>query len=530
MQILGCIIKDPSIFLDDNYKIETEDFVEQFHTIIFAAINNLYHNGNEKPDIISIDNYISNYPSQYAIFEANKGIEYLTRIAELAELRNFKYNYDRVKKFTLLRNYKQEGIDVSEVYNENIVDSKKFEKMSEIFDNMTINEIIDFYDIKQLKIKSKFYDSEDEGGGQAGLNLRELFEKLKITPEFGLSLNSGLLTTVTRGECRGKVHLISSPTGGFKTRSAIADCAKGAIGYLYNIKDCKWECTNAHEPSLFITTELKLDEIQTMLMAYISGVDEAHILDNKYINDEEERVLQAIEYIEKAPLWIEEMPNFSIESIERIVKKHHIINKVHYVFFDYLFSSIALLSQIAQQTRGGIKLREDNALLIFIERLKWLAQDLDIYIRTSTQLNDSYRTITFADQSTLKSCKALADKVDIGAISLPLSDKDKEMIEQYKENGFTNEPNLCYHIYKNRRGKLCFIRLFVFFDGGTLRTTDCFVTNKDYELLQVSITNIEQVLDDSVIPDEELEDFNDSENVILGDSSIPVAEDGDSPF
>ena len=39
--------------------------------------------------------------------------------------------------------------------------------------------------------------------------------------------------------------------------------------------------------------------------------------------------------------------------------------------------------------------------------------------------------------------------------------------------------------------------LFVFFDYATLRTTDLFVTDRDYKLLDVENTDIETVLDDT---------------------------------
>ena len=86
--------------------------------------------------------------------------------------------------------------------------------------------------------------------------------------------------------------------------------------------------------------------------------------------------------------------------------------------------------------------------------------------------------------------KAIADKVDLGMVMLPVSEADKLGIEQIvaKNQGFLPEPNLVYHVYKNRRGKLNHIRVFVYFDYSTCRTTDLFVTDNNYNLIDVDST------------------------------------------
>ena len=83
------------------------------------------------------------------------------------------------------------------------------------------------------------------------------------------------------------------------------------------------------------------------MMAYVSGVDESHILDGKYEGDEEERVNQAIKYINESPLWIEQIPNFNIDDIERTIKRYKIDKNIGYVFFDYVFMSVKMLMEIA---------------------------------------------------------------------------------------------------------------------------------------------------------------------------------------
>lgn len=76
------------------------------------------------------------------------------------------------------------------------------------------------------------------------------------------------------------------------------------------------------EPALFISTELEADEIQSMIIAFVSGVNESKILDGKYSGDEEERVDKAIQFIESAPLYIEHIDDFDINDIENLIKRY----------------------------------------------------------------------------------------------------------------------------------------------------------------------------------------------------------------
>lgn len=87
----------------------------------------------------------------------------------------------------------------------------------------------------------------------------------------------------------------------------------------------------------------------------------------------------------------------------------------------------------------------------------------------------------------------MADKLDLGYIVLPVSEADKLGIETIvaRNKGFLPDPNLVFHIYKNRRGKLNHVRLFVYFDYSTCRTTDLFVTDNKYNLIDVESTVVE---------------------------------------
>jgi hypothetical protein len=191
------------------------------------------------------------------------------------------------------------------------------------------------------------------------------------------------------------------------------------------------------------------------------------------------------------------MPDFDIEDIELKIKKYKLQNNINYVFFDYVFMSVKMLIEIATKSRG-MKLREDNVLYMFVERMKFLCNKLHIHINTSSQLNGDWKNVHDGDQNLLRGSKAMADKLDFGSINLPVTKRDLEMLRPILAEGFYKTPNLVYHIYKVRRGKFNKIKLWVYFDGANLRTYDQFVTTNDYELIPIESTTIEKILEETL--------------------------------
>lgn len=327
-----------------------------------------------------------------------------------------------------------------------------------------------------------------------------LKERLKEKPEMGAPMNSKKLATICMGRRLKKFYLKTAPSGLCKTRASLADACYISIPKLYDPKIKKWVKTGCHEPTLFITTELEIEEVQTMIMAYIACVPEDKILQGKYTGDdkdEEARIDKAIKIVEESPLWIEHLPQFNIDDIENLIREYKLSHMIGYVFFDYLFTSVKILMEIVKKTRG-VSIREDNVLVMFADRMKSLCNKLNVHIDTSTQASSDWKNTKDPDQSLIRGAKGIADKVDIGYVILEPTEKDMEAVKailQKEGLAFSVKPNLVYHLYKVRRGKLNHVKLFLHFDYATLRTTDLFVTDRSYHLLDVENTDIETVLE-----------------------------------
>lgn len=490
-QCLGCLMKNP--FLLEEYKLTKFDFeAELFYEIVFSSIYNLYVHNVEKIHAYAISSYLSRFSKKFDIFNNSDGIEYCENAYEQAEPENFPYYLNRVKKFSLLRYWKSIGIDINDIYDESTLDMKKQEEQVRKLDEITISEmILQKEDLIITKAKLLFNSDSLRRGQLAGKGMTELKERLKETPEFGVPMASSMMTTIARGARLKKVYLRSSSSGGGKSRTAIGDICRFSVPYYYDTEEKKWVYTGNSEPSLYISTELEEDELQTIIMAYVSGVPENKIIDGEYENDEEERVDKAIEYINSSPLYIEIITDFGIEDISNVIKTYRREKGCKYFVFDYIQMSAKLIIEVSNMSRG-MRMREDQVLFLFMDTLKNIAMKYNVFILAMTQLNGTYKDNQIKDETMLRGAKSLADRIDLGEISLPPTKQESECVKRVMQNMINvPEPNLVRHIYKVRRGKLTRIRLWQYADLSTGRTKDLFITDNYYNLIDTEVIEIE---------------------------------------
>lgn len=322
MQVIGGVYLNPAILdEDEKYFFNKEDFPEEFHRILFGVIHDLYKLGSKKITPIDIENYLESRPKKFAIYKNNKGEEYLNKLSEITQLSAFDYYYNKMKKMTLLREYSKIGMDLSWLYDpDNILDVKKKQLQEDWLDNTPLIDIADTIDKKIEEIKLKYIDDADLTYNQAGDGIDNLLEGLQKNPEIGYPLADGMFNSVCRGARLGKFYLRSAATGVGKTRSMVADFCSIGCDELYDIDKKEWVQNNTKEPVLYIVTEQELDEIQTMMIAYIANVDEDHILYNNYIEGEYDRVLHATKLIKNSSMYVKRLPDFSLQDIENTIK------------------------------------------------------------------------------------------------------------------------------------------------------------------------------------------------------------------
>jgi replicative DNA helicase len=483
MMVIAGLLKTPEIVHDqDNFRLTTNDFDNEFYKIVFGAIANLTAEGAQIISAQDIDLYVGQFNKQYETFKSAGGYEFLRGLnpfIDSMESSKFKFYYDRLKKFTVLRDLQKAGIETKEFYNPE-VDFMHLDKESEKLNNISVDDIVKSILKKLNKVEDGFVSRVVSTSQKAATGIKDLYYELKERPEVGKPLEGDILNYIVRGARFGKMYINSAPSGHGTTRFMVGNAC--AIS-LPRIEGDKVIIRDDLAPVLFVTTEQQADEIQTLILAYVSGVNERKILYGNASYEEEKRILQAADLIKKYEnnFIIEVIPDPSISLIRAKLIKHIFQNNVQFIFYDYIFTSPGLLVE-HQQT----KVREDVALMMLSNTLKEIAAQYQVFIQSATQLNDRWEQTMVRNVNHIRGSKAIADKADVGMVTVKLAEVPEEMaiVEQLCRHAGIEIPNVVTDIYKNRRGELSSVKLFRYFDYGTCRSRDLFLTGLNHNILK----------------------------------------------
>lgn len=483
MMIVAGLIKNPEYIHDqDNFKLTTNDFDNEFYKIVFGAIANLAAEGAQTIAAQDLDLYIGQFNKQYEVFKAAGGYDYLRGLQPFIDSMDkskFSFYYDRLKKFTVLRDLQKAGIETKEFYNPE-VDFMHLDKESEKLNAITVDDIVKTILKKVNKVEDGFVSRSITTTQKAATGIRDLYFELKERPEIGKPLDGDILNYIVRGARFGKMYINSAPSGHGKTRFMVGNAC--AIS-LPRIEGDKVIIRDDLAPVLFVTTEQQADEIQTLILAYVSGVDEEKILYGKANFEEEGKILKAAELIKRYEnnFIIEVIPDPSISLIRAKLLKHILQSNVQFIFYDYVFTSPGLLVEHQQS-----KVREDVALMMLSNTLKEIAAQYNVFIQSATQLNDKWEQTMVRNVNHIRGSKAIADKADVGMITVKLEavKEEYEIVQQLCKHAGIELPNVVTDIYKNRRGKFSGVKLFRYFDYATCRSRDLFLTYSNHNIIK----------------------------------------------
>lgn len=476
IQVIGCVLNNPNLLEDTGqYTFREEDFCNDLHRVIFGAVSMLKFMGAEKLNTKAVEDYLRNKEKSYAIYKVNNGAEWMHKAFIEADVMNFDYYYNRLKKMTLLRTYDDIGFDVSWIYDpDNILDLEKKETQEKQLDEKSLNEIADEIDNRILRVREMVIDNDIDESCQLGDHLENLIEELQEKPIIGNSLWDKYYNAITLGARLGCFYLRSAATGVGKSRTSMADACYLACDEYYNVETKQWENIGIKNPTVFISVELDKEELQTMALSFIAGVPEGHIIKGNMSFDEKERIKRAIEIIKRSELYIEYFPDYSLKDIENCIKRNLRVHKAQYIVLDYITTSMKIIEEVSRAS-GGMKIREDQVLFLLSSKLKDIATTFDVFILSGTQINGEFKHEKILDQTMLAGAKSIANRVDVGSIMVDVTDEDLEQIEEYTET--FGVPNVKMSVYKNRRGEYNRVILWMRADKGTCRYKTLFVTD-----------------------------------------------------
>jgi replicative DNA helicase len=438
-------------------------------------------------DEIEIQNFLSSYDEQYNIFIEQDGIEYISKAKSFAVIENFDYHYERVKKFTLLREYEKNGIDTKTLLDDDSLNLTDKAKKQESFDKMTVADIINYFDMKILEIKDMFGTGDNRSSEKAGENGKEMLEKARQESRYGFNSFTGSLTEITKGFEKTRVTMISSSSGSGKSRLLMGALINVCANKIYDKKLKKWiNNINGNQTGLYFCTELTMQELQTMALSFLTKIPQHHLIGGTLTDEENDRIDFGLKVLQESNIFFESLEEYDFKTIETIVESY----KLKYGLDLFVFDYIELNSQLENtysNTRG------DLILLRLGGVLKFLAKNLNIAVITASQISVStfFNDKEHKGENQLANSKSLINKIDCGIILSRITDKELEKIEPILEKkGFDNlVPNYVFNIYKVRNGHhKNSLKVFAHIDLGNLEVTEACVTDMFYNHVNVKQT------------------------------------------
>ena len=221
-----------------------------------------------------------------------------------------------------MRAYDNYGVDVSYLYDPtNVLDTKKKQQQEDWLDSHSLADIANEVDRKIEEIKGQYVEDDLMMTYQAGDGALELIEDLEKNPEIGIPYVWKINQYSNKRRLR-KFYLRSAATvwGRLERwwRTLVILLAPNCMMKLLD---------GIRMVILNLLCLLQLSRIrmkfQTMMLAFISNVNEEHILNGSYVGDERDRVIHAAQIMGQSKLWIEELPDFSLQDIENKIQERH---------------------------------------------------------------------------------------------------------------------------------------------------------------------------------------------------------------
>lgn len=474
IQIFGSLMQQPDLLNNiDKYCLDITDFSEPLDKYIFSAIYNLYVNGAERIHSADIDNYLQTNSYAKDLIENENGLSFLQDCENESNIENFDFYYNNLKKINLVRELQLSKNDIDEIYCENVF-NERYNEINDNFKKMTPQDIVNFIKNKAANLEKKYIINNLVEESSPADSIEERLLELKENPEIGCMLQGDILNTITRGGRLGKLYLRSAGSGIGKSRSMVGDACNIAYPIRFDPKLNKWVETGSCEKVLYIMTEQDTEEIDTMILAYLTGYNEDTFTYGTFDPDDERvKIAKDIIIRYKDNMNYARIPDPCSAVVKNLLRRRNIQDGIQYFFYDYIFSSPAMLEEYRD-----LKIREDVALRLFTTTLKNLTVELNAFIMTSTQISNDEENKKggFRDFRNIQGSRAIVNLVDFACIMSTPSPEELTAVAAFKQN-FGYSPNVVTDVFKNRRGRWNQVRIWSYFDKGTCRKYDLFITS-----------------------------------------------------
>lgn len=461
MCFIGCLFKDPQsyVFYNDTLSIDY-DFTDEVTKFLFRSFVEIFSTSdNMRIDETKVNLYMSQDSDRLRLYKAYGGFKTIQECIGVADVGEIERYHNILKKYSLLREYSNKGIDVIP-----FIESKEFNNLN----------ADDVYKI-MTDMVSKVYTKITKGNKNDDLaeGMTKMVNSYLTKPQIGKSMPWPILSNLFRGMLPQRVFCLGLLSNKGKTRWLISLVA--------------WLAIEHREKCLLLLNEMTIDRVRSCLLTTI--INDAHykelvlnriFKDKKYLEkkpekeivsglfknkngefiyrqynedwDEEETDDQYLQRVAKdspeyndvvrISSWIEQnvmdkiyvkdmCGDFSDTALIREIKTAYITKKIKYFFYDTMKD---------YDERMG----EWTGLKKTTTELSTLANQLNVFIGCTIQLTDDSEFIEPSEltSNNIANCKQLKHIVDGLVLGQEIYD---DRISSYyyrptfKENGELND-------------------------------------------------------------------------------------------
>lgn len=496
--LLAMLMNNPSILYNPRYKLSRKDFAPiLFHYYLFCCIENIACTGAEEIDANAITAFITSseqYKEQYEVLKDNDYVDFIAQYKEIVSDadKTAEFYYNTVKKFSLVREYKDKGFNIADIYDESKNESEQRQKLNAL----SIDEILAHFDKIQVALKNEYGNEAPVEESWVGDNTEELLAMFEEAPAIGCCFNSPYLSTVSAGWQRGHLILRSMPSGTGKTAQAVGDLCLVCAKRIWDIRKNKYVDNPQYQgKGFYIHTEQKQwEELQPRFLSYLSNIECYRIMSGQLTREEKQRVIEAGKIFKESGIRLINLPKFTMQSIRDNIKRMVLQYGCAYGVFDYIYDNTFCMQEY--RSKVGNSGRQDMMFLAVATDLKEMAEEYNIGLMSMTQTNGKEKTASIIDESCVFGSTQMKNKLDTGVISMYPKRAELEVVAPLIESQHfdPNNINIVTSVYKGRYNKYgVALKIWQHLDRNTGRITDYFCTNVDNEPVQVDKTMLADI-------------------------------------
>jgi replicative DNA helicase len=369
--LLSYCLKDMDSFYDLVSKMDSGDFLHVHHSTLFTLFGALAQQDIAKFDLPMV---VNTAQQMFAGLDSLGGLEYLQSINEM---RVDKGNYDIYLQNVL------ESSTKYKLYYTMYDDLNKIQENAK--DGLSSEDLIGSIERKVLDLSTESKSIREPRNMADGL--RELMEQRLANPVVQMGLPTGfpILDKQIDGLVPTTLNIIS------------ARPKKGKSTFLSNIaKYLSFEADPSNiVPILYVDTEMTFDQWRDRIVASMTGIPERKLKHGGYSQEEYQKILTAVDIVEKGKLFHEYMPGYTVDKLTALYKKYKLKHGIGLMIFDYIKEPD---SNSVERNRKEYQILGDVTT-----KLKDLAGSLNIPCLTAVQINregsvaDSDRIVRYAD-------------------------------------------------------------------------------------------------------------------------------------